>query len=234
MRGHSGALTAFLTLLFPLLVAGCATSPAPVRMPNIPAPVIMGPPGTPTNPPAGYFQPNANLYLCNDFSISNAPPARADLQIEPFTPVAILNGVVIATVPANDVCLSSGFGPRGGRNHDGIDLTSNPPATIYAAAPGVIREAREARGYGNMVLIDHGRGVYTLYAHLEWLDPGLAPDLEIGFGQPIGKMGRSGNATGIHLHYEILQGQWTRARGSADLVPISPLNLPRWQGLGTS
>jgi hypothetical protein len=141
------------------LLGACANQPAPIIVHG--PPVDYGPPGDTRNPPQGPFQPNAHLRLCAGMGVSNAPASDTERWIIDFKPVVLVGQVVVASAPANDVCLASGFGPRSGRNHNGIDLTSSPPGPIYAAAPGRILEARESSGYGLQVLIDHGRATPT-------------------------------------------------------------------------
>ncbi len=181
--------------------------------------------------PQGAFQPNANLYVCNNIKISNRPSASNTGKILYYSPMIVVRGIVLATAPANDVCMTSGFGPRSGRQHKGIDLQSRPAGTIYSAAPGTVLEASTQSGFGNQVLIDHGAGVYTRYAHLARFAPALRPGQRIGFGQPVGVMGRSGNATAVHLHYEILTGNYNTPKRSYALKANNPLDFPGWAGL---
>ncbi|MFN7180255.1 M23 family metallopeptidase [Hyphomonas sp.] len=219
-------------LVFILMISlgACATQPAPVIVYG--PPVDYGPPGDPKNPPQGTFQPNAYLRLCPGMSVSNAPPHDSERWVIDFNPVIVVGQVVLASVPVNDVCLSSGIGYRAGRMHEGIDLTSRPPGMIFAAAPGRVIEARWSSGYGNQVLIDHGHGVYTRYAHLEYFDANVYPGAEIGFGQPVGQMGATGNAEAPHLHYEILTGDYSNPKGSKGLAVHSPFGFPAYDFSG--
>ncbi|MEL6830114.1 MAG: M23 family metallopeptidase [Pseudomonadota bacterium] len=180
----------------------------------------------------GPFQPNANLFLCRG-GITNQPRASTDHRVLGYAPMIVVNGVALATAPANDVCLTSGFGPRYGRPHKGVDLFSNPPGRVYSAAPGIIREANTARGFGKQIVIDHGRGVFTRYAHLSSFAPGIRTGAKIGFGVPIGKIGATGNATAPHLHYEVLTGSYNNPRKSFGLEAHNPLAFPAWAGLNT-
>lgn len=182
-------------------------------------------------PTQGPFQPNANLFVCN-MRVSNRPDISPDGQVLYYNPIIVVQGVILAAAPSNDVCLSSGFGPRNGRTHKGMDLFARPAGTIYSAAPGKVLEVTQQTGFGNQVLIDHGSGVYTRYAHLESFAPALAPGQILGFGEPLGMMGKSGNATGIHLHYEILTGDYNTPKKSWGLKANNPLDFPAWAGLG--
>ena len=213
-----------------LMLGACASQPAPIIVYG--PPVDYGPPGDIRNPPQGPFQPNAFLRLCPGMGVSNAPAHDSERWIVDYKPVILVGQVVIATAPVNDVCLSSGFGLRGSRIHEGIDLTSRPASMIYTAAPGRVIEARESSGYGLQVLIDHGHGVYTRYAHLEYFDAGIQLGSSIGFGQPVGMMGATGNAEAVHLHFELLTGNYDNPRASKGLTPNDPFAFPAYNFLG--
>ena len=215
-------LGAALTLVF---LAACASAPAPVQVRT-----YTPPPGPPqvTATVQGTFQPNAYLRSCGGIYVTNAPPMDSDFWVTDYKPIIVVGQIVLATAPSNDVCLSSGFGFRSARRHDGIDLQSVPAGPVYSAAPGRILEARVSTGYGNMVLIDHGGGVYTRYAHLAYFADGIQAGAEVGFGQELGMMGQSGNATAIHLHFEILTGNYNNPRGSKGLDPRNPFEFPAY------
>ena len=213
-----------LTSIAIAALAACSSS-APVYYPP-------QPPRGADVPPQGSFQPNANLYACN-MSMSNRPDIAADRRILSYAPLIVANGVILATAPVNDVCLTSGFGPRNGRPHKGIDLQARPAGTIYSAGPGIVLEVTVRTGFGNQVLIDHGGGVYTRYGHLASFAPALAAGQRIGFGQPLGLMGETGNATAIHLHFEILTGNYNTPQKSWGLKANNPLGFPAWNGLGS-
>ena len=214
-----------------LLLAACA-SPAPVKIHYPPAEtpdasVGAAPVGTVAE--QGPFAPNAYLRACYGIRVSNSPIVDKEGWVVNYKPIVVVNGIPLAAAPANDVCLTSGFGQRFGRRHDGIDLQSRPAGTIYASAPGKIIESRVSPGDGNMVLIDHGKGVYTRYAHLAYIQPGVTKGATIGFGQPVGFMGASGNATAIHIHFEILTGDYRNPRGSKGLMPRDPFSFPPYE-----
>ena len=213
-----------------MLLGACATQPAPIVVYG--PPVDYGPPGDIRNPPQGAFQPNAFLRICPGMTVSNSPPTDSERWILDYKPVILVGQVVLVTAPVNDVCLASGFGLRAGRPHMGIDLTSQPPGAIYAAAPGRVIEARNSSGYGLQVLLDHGHGVYTRYAHLDSFDPGLQLGSSIGFGQPVGQMGATGNAEGPHLHYEVLTGNYDTPSASKGLTPNDPFAFPAYDFVG--
>jgi lipoprotein NlpD len=97
--------------------------------------------------------------------------------------------------------LVSRFGTRGGEHHDGIDIAAPEGSPVSAAAPGVVIFSGEQRGYGNLAVIDHGRGEATVYAHCEKVL--VSQGQPVSRGQLIARVGRTGRATGPHLHFEV-------------------------------
>ena len=97
--------------------------------------------------------------------------------------------------------------------HRGVDLAVPVGTPIRAMKAGRVRLAGVLGGFGNVVILDHGGRLETVYAHLSRID--VRAGEEVGHEQIIGLSGRSGNATGPHLHFEI------RRRGNAeDPVPL--------------
>jgi len=178
----------------------------------------------------GTFQPEYYLYTCTP-SFSNRPDTDRSGRILSYNALIEVNGVILAAAPVNGACMTSGFGPRFGRMHKGIDLQSKPAGPVFSAAPGRVLEVSQQTGFGYQVLIGHGGGVYTRYAHLAYFAEGLRAGQQIGFGQPLGLMGRTGNATAIHLHYEVLTGDYNTPRKSWGLEAHNPLDFPGWRGL---
>jgi murein DD-endopeptidase MepM/ murein hydrolase activator NlpD len=89
-----------------------------------------------------------------------------------------------------------------GRGHQGIDIGSPPGTTIRAAAPGTVLYSGDAvRGYGNLIILRHSEELVTVYAHnqVNLVEEGVWVEK----GQPIGKVGQTGRATGPHLHFEV-------------------------------
>ncbi|MEO1188081.1 MAG: peptidoglycan DD-metalloendopeptidase family protein [Pseudomonadota bacterium] len=213
-----------------LAIAGlCACSSRPPPTVSYPQGSVSAQPQT-SRAAQGPFQPDYYLYACTP-NFANRPETDRNGRVLTYDALIVVNGILLATAPVNGACMTSGFGPRYGRPHKGIDLQSKPASTVYSAAPGRILEVSQQTGFGNQVLIDHGNGVYTRYAHLANFTRGLAPGQEIGFGQPLGLMGRTGNATAIHIHYEILTGTYDTPRKSWGLTANNPLDFPRWSGL---
>lgn len=85
--------------------------------------------------------------------------------------------------------------------HTGMDIGAKSGSDIIAAAGGTVIMAQYYGGYGNCVIIDHGGGVSTLYAHMSSI--GVKNGQTVTAGQSIGKVGSTGNSTGPHLHFEV-------------------------------
>lgn len=91
--------------------------------------------------------------------------------------------------------------------HLGIDLAAGEGAPVYAADNGVVTRAMLGGyngGYGNVIMIDHGNGYFTLYAHLSQINVGLCQGVYAGY--MIGRAGNTGNSFGAHLHFEVRLG----------------------------
>jgi murein DD-endopeptidase MepM/ murein hydrolase activator NlpD len=97
--------------------------------------------------------------------------------------------------------VTSGFGPRWGRMHSGIDIGASTGAPIVASRSGTVLYARAMRGYGNVVIIGHGGGLTTVYAHQSAILARFGQ--RVAQGQQIGRVGCSGSCTGPHLHFEV-------------------------------
>jgi lipoprotein NlpD len=97
--------------------------------------------------------------------------------------------------------LVSRFGSRGSEHHDGIDIAAPEGSPVTAAAAGVVIFSGEERGYGNLAVIDHGRGEATVYAHCSTVL--VSKGDSVSRGQLIARVGRTGHATGPHLHFEV-------------------------------
>ena len=98
--------------------------------------------------------------------------------------------------------VTSRYGPRNGRNHNGIDIDLETGDTVYATWSGKVRYAKyNDGGFGNLVIIRHPNGLETIYAHLSKFL--VYPDQDIVAGEPIGLGGNTGHSYGSHLHFEI-------------------------------
>jgi murein DD-endopeptidase MepM/ murein hydrolase activator NlpD len=107
--------------------------------------------------------------------------------------------------------VSSDFGNRSGRPHDGLDIRAEKGTTVIASASGEVAYAGSLHGYGNLVLIRHSNGYFTAYAHN---DKNLVKEGKtVEQGEKIAEVGGTGDATGHHLHFEIREGS----------TPLDPL-----------
>lgn len=109
--------------------------------------------------------------------------------------------------------ISSRFGIRGRRNHGGIDITAPMGTPVVATHDGEVTFAGRQGRYGLLVVIQHEDGLTSMYSHLQKIKTKVGK--KVKQGQRVGLMGRSGNATGPHLHFEIRR----------DGVPIDPLSI---------
>ncbi len=107
--------------------------------------------------------------------------------------------------------ITSPFGWRWGRMHEGIDLGAAYGTPIEAAAAGVVIYAGWMEGYGNLTAIDHGGGLSTAYGHQSRIVVGVSE--QVAQGQVIGYVGSTGHSTGPHLHFEV----------RVDGQPVDPL-----------
>lgn len=110
---------------------------------------------------------------------------------------------------------TSGFGPRWGRMHSGMDFAASRGTPILATAAGTVTHAGWQSGYGKLVKVQHALGFETRYAHLNSIS--VSKGQRVSRGQNIGGMGTTGRSTGVHLHYEI------RRNGTA-LNPVTFIN----------
>ncbi len=103
--------------------------------------------------------------------------------------------------------VSSGFGVRripyssGYQFHTGVDIIGAHGSAVWASAPGTVKFAAYRGSFGNLVIVDHGYGYETHYAHLS--DFAVSRGDTVERGQTIGYMGATGRTTGTHLHYEV-------------------------------
>lgn len=104
--------------------------------------------------------------------------------------------------------ITSGYGARWGAMHYGIDIGAPMGASVVAAASGTVIWSGWKNSFGNTVMISHGSGLYTLYAHNSALV--VSAGQTVSRGQTISKIGSTGDSTGPHCHFEVYKGgtQW--------------------------
>lgn len=139
-------------------------------------------------------QEEAQLLNRSQAALTSAPPVNGKL-----------------TMPTSGT-RTSGFGPRWGRMHNGIDIAANTGTPVIAAGGGNVIAAGNSGGFGNRILVNHGGGLVTLYAHLNTIN--VVNGQTVSAGTPIGTVGNTGHSTGPHLHFE------TRVNG----IPYNPDN----------
>ena len=145
---------------------------------------------------------------------------KSYVQSKSFDEVALLSkraGDMASCIPAIPPVvpdrkiyrLSSRFGYRSDpftgrtKRHSGVDFALKPGNPVYATGDGVVESVKfEFFGYGNSVVIDHGFGYKTRYAHLKSI--GVSEGMKVKRGECVGTSGNSGRSSGPHLHYEVL------------------------------
>ena len=102
--------------------------------------------------------------------------------------------------------ISSPFGMRRGRMHNGIDIANGRAngAVVVASRSGTVTRVAWQNSWGNYILIDHGGGIQTRYAHLMTGSASVSRGQRVETGQPIARVGSTGNSTGPHLHFEVI------------------------------
>lgn len=110
----------------------------------------------------------------------------------------------------------SGFGIRRGRRHDGVDIKAPRGSPVVVADAGKVVYAGTMRGYGNLILVRHPNNFFTAYAHNQknLVEKGA----KVRRGQKIAVVGRTGRATGPHLHFEVREGD--KARNPLFFLPV--------------
>jgi murein DD-endopeptidase MepM/ murein hydrolase activator NlpD len=137
--------------------------------------------------------------------VSESPPSRSTTSISSH---------VNLSWPLKQTRLSRGFNGSYSDPHDGIDIPAPTGAKIFSSESGkVIYSGRGFHGYGKMILIEHGDGIATLYAHCSRIL--VKTGQKVSKGKVIGLVGRTGHATAPHLHFEIRQ----------DRRPIDPMEF---------
>ena len=136
--------------------------------------------------PRAPLAPGTRLFVPETSTSAPAPAGRRFAW-----PLAVGVGVI-----------SSGFGVREGRPHEGVDIAAPRGTPIHAAAEGeVVYAGNGIRGYGNVVIVRHDDGFLTVYAHN--LQNRVQKGEKVVRGQVVGLVGQTGHATAPHLHFEV-------------------------------
>lgn len=159
--------------------------------------------------------PTTDLTLTDEMSalldpaIMNAENALVAQTVALYTPGQAWQGNFRAPLDVKNPRTSSEFGERRSYNggapglcgHEGTDFGVPGGTQVYATAPGTVVLAQTLKVRGNVVFIDHGRGVFTAFYHMLELD--TQPGAQVKPGDPVGKAGTSGFSTGNHLHWSM-------------------------------
>jgi murein DD-endopeptidase MepM/ murein hydrolase activator NlpD len=124
----------------------------------------------------------------------SVPSDRGSMSVPSMKPVANLQFTSLYGVRSDPFRGTAAM-------HAGVDIPGPVGTPIYATADGVVGRSGWVGGYGNLVELDHGKGLQTRYGHLSKIS--VAPGTRVTRGQVIGMMGSTGRSTGSHLHYEV-------------------------------
>lgn len=149
----------------------------------------------PASAPSSSSQPSSSMP-----DISSAVSGVAyTTSVSSKTPVFVS---VFLDTPVKNGVITSGFGPRDGGTHLGLDLAADAGSKIVPAMPGRVEFSGENSSYGKYVVINHGSNIETRYAHCEKLLVKKG-DL-VTYSQPIALVGSTGDSTGPHVHFELI------------------------------
>lgn len=113
-----------------------------------------------------------------------------------------VNGILLAQRPVTTGTISSRYGARWGTTHKGLDIAAPMGTDIHAAGDGVVEKVVNSNvGYGNLVVVSHGNGVETYYAHCSKIY--VSKGQKISAGDVVAAVGSTGDSTGPHCHFEI-------------------------------
>jgi hypothetical protein len=132
------------------------------------------------------------------------------------------------THPLPGAWVTSCFGPRGGTFHKGIDMDKAYRAPVRAASGGAVVGAGLGNtGYGRHVVVSHGDGMYTRYAHLDSV--ATRKGQRVRAGQMLGRQGSTGWTQGDHLHFEVWKGGWHKPVNPAPFLSARGVHMRRCQ-----
>ncbi|MCC5949939.1 MAG: peptidoglycan DD-metalloendopeptidase family protein [Nitriliruptoraceae bacterium] len=162
------------------------------------------------DPEADVSQDPAVVDACGEVEQLPEPEVEEPAPSEP-PPASGSDGAWVRPVPG---AVTSPFGPRWGRNHNGVDLRGSVGTTVVASRPGTVVHVVSSchptnsfgcgGGFGNYVLVSHRGGMATIYAHLSSVSVGVGS--QVASGQTVGAVGNSGSSYGAHLHFEVREG----------------------------
>lgn len=207
-----GSLASEVSALYGLkqnkLLAAKPASPAKLAPASAPLVASGATPGVVDNPSYSESREELSALLTSAMS---GQLSRA-LESGPDTGLYSASGDLLSLADAPSLWpvvgrITSSFGEREdpfngeGAFHSGIDIACSFGEPVHAAADGIVDSAAMGNGYGREIVIDHGHGIHTLYAHLSGF--AITAGQHVTRGQTIGYVGQSGRSTGPHLHYEV-------------------------------
>ncbi|MEO8605873.1 MAG: M23 family metallopeptidase [bacterium] len=178
-----------------VLLAGCTTESARAPRTSLaPTLAVRAVPFAELAAPRRAPRPILDRSAVEEVPLALAPLNRASSEARP-------PGAPRLYWPTDGGTVSSQYGRRGRRHHDGIDISVRYGAPVYAAAAGEVVYAGSLRGYGRMIIIRHARGFVTVYAHNARHD--VVAGRRVKHGELIARVGRTGRTTGVNLHFEV-------------------------------
>jgi murein DD-endopeptidase MepM/ murein hydrolase activator NlpD len=143
--------------------------------------------------------------------IQSASIKALDDKVQEYSAVQTHMPAILPVAQKDLIMISTDFGVRSdpfsflSRNHNGLDFIAPAGKNVFATGDGIVTFVQHSRtGYGNEIVIDHGFGFASRYAHLSLIL--VKNNEEVKRGQIVGKVGETGRTTGPHLHYEVLYG----------------------------
>ncbi|GAB76844.1 Murein DD-endopeptidase MepM and murein hydrolase activator NlpD, contain LysM domain [Austwickia chelonae] len=177
-------------------------------------------PAPEAGPPVPAAPPTATAPVTPDPEPATPAPATPAVQTPPpAPPKPVVDLSRTWNAPVTGATFTSGFGPRWGTFHYGIDLAAPLGTPLRAMSSGVVTYAGQMSGYGNIVQIRYWDGTVSYYGHMNSIAVRVGQKVQPG--QFVGQLGNTGQSTGPHLHLEIRPGggapinpePWMAARG---------------------
>lgn len=182
---------------------------------SLPTAAIAGPNSVYADPvaPADNKAPVAAQSFTSAYAADAAPVVRDAFGVEAAPVVQAPTAITFSSItgslvmwPANTTAVNDGYGYRGEEFHGGIDIMAAGGSTIMAASPGTVVTVAEDGGWGAYVKVDHGGGIYTLYAHMVSGSQTVSVGQSVNAGDSLGLVGQTGYASVPHLHFEVYAG----------------------------
>ena len=185
----------------------------------------------------GYGQVLASEFKVDGRTLSVVRYLNGEGADEYYTPEGASLRRAFLRSPVRFTRISSRFSARRvhpvtgvARAHRGVDYVADPGTEIVATADGLIVEAGYGREPGSYVKIRHGGSYSSIYMHMSRIRDGIKRGAEVKQGQTIGYVGKSGNATGYHLHYGLEQGDRYVDPVRLQLPAADPIAPAHWDG----